>query len=66
MIVNHDKFQANVVKRNYNMNDQYTPFTDSDWATSDKSVKLSSVHINHKLSFNKQVFSQHKKASDLR
>ena len=30
MIVNHDKFQANVVKRNYNMNDQYTPFTDSD------------------------------------
>ena len=40
MLVNPDKFQASVVKRNSNMHNQCTLDIDGNRVTSDKSVQL--------------------------
>ena len=39
------------------MNDHYTFDNDGNRVTSDKSVNFLGIHIDHKLSFDKHVFS---------
>ena len=64
MIVNPDKFQAIVVKRNSNMNDQYTLDIDGNGVTLDKSVKLLGIHTDHELPFDRRIFPLCRKASN--
>ena len=64
VIVNRDKIQAIIVKRNPKMNDQFTFDIDGTRITSDKTVKLFSIDIPHKLSFDKYVSSLGKKANN--
>ena len=51
MIVNTDKFQAIIVKRNSDMCNQYTLNIDGNQVTSEKSVKLLGINTDNKLSF---------------
>ena len=64
MIVNADKFQPIIVKRNSNMCNQYILNIDGNQVTSEKSVKLLGINIDNKLSFDKDVSSLCKKASN--
>ena len=64
MIVNPDKFQAIIIKRNSNMEDQYTLNIDGNQVNSEKSVKLPGISIDNKLSFEEHVSSLCKKASN--
>ena len=64
MIVNPDKFQAIIIKRNSNMEDQYTLNIDGNQVNSEKSVKLLGISIDNKLSFEEHVSSLCKKASN--
>ena len=52
MIVNADKFQAIIVKRNSDMCNQYTLNIDGNRAISEKSVKLLGINIDNNLSTN--------------
>ena len=64
MIVNPDKFQAIIIKRNSNMEDQYTRNIDGNQVNSEKSVKLLGISVDNKLSFEEHVSSLCKKASN--
>ena len=64
MIVNADKFQAIIVKRNSGICNQYTLNIDVNQVTLEKSVKLLGINIDNKLSFDKHVSSLCKKASN--
>ena len=64
MIVNADKFQPIIVKRNSNMCNQYILNIDGNQVTSEKSVKLLGINIDNKLSFIKHVSSLCKKGSN--
>ena len=46
MIINADKFQAIIVKRNLDMFSQYTLNIDGNQVTSEKSVKLFGINID--------------------
>ena len=52
MIVNPDKFQANVVKRNNKMKVSYSLNINQEVINSENSVKLLGVEIDNKLSRN--------------
>ena len=56
MLVNPDTFQAIIVKRNSDMNNQHTPNIDGNQTTSEKSVKLLDINTDNKLSFDEHVF----------
>ena len=64
MIVNPDKFQAIIEKRISDMCNQYTLNIDGNQVTSEKSVKLLGINIDNKLSFDEQVSSLCKRASN--
>ena len=64
MIVNTDKFQAIIVKRNSDMCNQYTLNIDGNQVTSEKSVKLLGINIDTKLSFDEHLSPLCKKASN--
>ena len=55
MIVNPDKFQAIVVKRNNKMKDSYSLNINREVINSENSVKLLGVEIDNKLSFEKHI-----------
>ena len=64
MIVNADKFQAIIVKRNSDMCNQYALNIDGNQVTSEKYVKLLRINIDDKLSFDEHVSSLCKKPSN--
>ena len=64
MIINADKFQAIIVKRNLDMFNQYTLNIDGNQVTSEKSVKLLGINIDIKLSFDEPVSLICQKASN--
>ena len=64
MVVNPDKFQAIVVKRNNKMKDSYSLNTNQEVINSENSVRLLGVEIDNKLSFEKHVSTLFKKASN--
>ena len=64
MIVNPDKFQAIVVKRNNKMKDSYSLNINQEVINSENSVKLLEVEIDNKLSFEKDISTLVKKASN--
>ena len=63
MIVNPDKFQAIVVKRNNKMKDSYSLNINQEVINSENCVKLLGVEIDDKLSFEKHISTLVKKAS---
>ena len=65
MIVNPDKFQAVVVKRNNKMKDSY-PLNINQAVTNSKNcVKLFGVEIDNKLSFEKHLYTRQKASNQL-
>ena len=64
MIVNADKFQAIIVKRNSDMCSQYTLNIDNNEVALEKSVKLLGIEIDDKLFFDEHLSSLCKKASN--
>ena len=66
MVVNIDKFLAIIVKQNSDMCNQYALNIDGNQVTSEKSVKLISINIDNKLSFDEHFSSLWKKASNQR
>ena len=64
MIVNPDKFQAIVVKRNNKMKDSYSLNINQEVINSENCVKLLGVKIDNKLSFKKHISALVKKASN--
>ena len=56
MIVNPDKFQAIVVKRNNKMKDSYSLNINHEVINSENCVKLLGVETDNKLSFEKKYF----------
>ena len=61
MIVNADKFQEIIVKRNSDISNQYTLNIDDNQVTSKKSVKLLGINIDNRLSLYEHIFSLCKK-----
>ena len=64
MIVNPEKFQAIVVKRNNKMKDSYSLNINQEVINSENCVKLLGVEIDNKLSFEKHISTLVKKASN--
>ena len=64
MIINPDKFQAIVVKRNNKMKDSYSLNLNQEVINSENSVKLLGIEIDNKLSFEKHISTLVKKASN--
>lgn len=64
MIVNPEKFQAIVVKKNAKMKDSYPLFINDQTINSENSVKLLGIEIDNKLSFEKHISNLCKKASN--
>ena len=62
MIVNPDKFQAIVVKKNCRMKDSYALNINKQIINSENCVKLVRIEINNTLSFDKHIFNLCKKA----
>ena len=61
MIVNPDKFQAIVVKRNNKMKDSYSLNINQEVINSENCVKMLGVETDNKLSFEKHVSTLVKK-----
>ena len=64
MIVNPDKFQAIIVKKNTNIKDSYPLKINDQIINSESSVKLLGIEIDNKLSFDKHISTLCKKASN--
>ena len=64
VIVNPDKFQTIIAKRNSDMSNQYALNIDGNQVTSEKSIKLLGVNTDNKLSFDEHVFSLCKKVTN--
>ena len=64
MIVNPDKFQAIIVKRNNKMKDPYSLNINQEVINFENSVKLLGVEIDNKLTFEKRISTLIKKASN--
>ena len=64
MIVNPDKFQAIVVKKNCRMKDSYALNINKQIINSENCVKLVRIEIDNTLSFDKHIFNLCKKASN--
>ena len=64
MIVNPDKFQAIVVKKNCRMKDSYALNINNQTINSENCVKLLGIEIDSTVSFNKHISSLCKKASN--
>ena len=64
MIVNPDKFQAIVVKKNCRMKDSYALNINNQTINSENCVKLLGIEIDNTLSFNKHISTLCKKASN--
>ena len=64
MIVNPDKFQGIVVKRNNKMKDSYSLNINQDVINSENSVIFLGVEIDNKLSFEKHISTLVKKTSN--
>ena len=64
MIVNPDKFQAIVVKRNNKMKDSYSLNINQEVINSENCVKLLGVETDNELSFEKHISTLVKKASN--
>ena len=55
MIVNPDKFQAIVIKKNCRMKDSYALKINNQTINSENCVKLLGIEIDNTLSFNKHI-----------
>ena len=64
MIVNPDKFQAIVIKKNFRMKDSYALNINNQTINSENCVKLHGIETDNTLSFNKHISSLCKKASN--
>ena len=64
MIVNPDKFQAIVVKKNCRMKDSYALNINKQTINSENCVKLLVIEIDNTLSFDKHISNLCKKASN--
>ena len=64
MIVNPDKFQAIVVKKNCRTKDSYALNIKKQTINSENCVKLLGIKIDNKLSFDKHISNLCKKASN--
>ena len=64
MIVNPEKFQAIVVKKNAKMKDSYPLNINDLTINSENSVKLLSIEIDNKLSFEQHIYTLRNKASN--
>ena len=64
MIVNPDKFQAIIVKKNAKIKDSYPLKINDQIINSENSVKLLGIEIDNKLSFDKHISTLSKKASN--
>ena len=64
MIVNPDKFQAIVIKKNCRMKDSYALNINNQTINSENCVKLLGIEIDNTLSFNKHISTLCKKASN--
>ena len=64
MIVNPEKFQAIVIKRNNKMKDSYSLNINQEAINTENSVKFLGVEIDNKLSFEKHISTLVKKASN--
>ena len=61
MIVNPDKFQATIVKKNCRMKDSCALNTNKQTINSENCIKLLGIEIDNTLSFNKHVYTLCKK-----
>ena len=64
MIVNPNKFQAIVLKRNNKIKDSYPLSINQEVINTENCVKLVGVEIDYKLSFKKLISALGKKASN--
>ena len=64
MIVNPDKFQANVVKKNCRMKYSYALNINNQTISSENCVKLLGIEIDNTVSFNKHISRLCEKASN--
>ena len=64
MIVNLDKFQAIIVKKNAKIKDSYPLKINDQIINSENSVKLLGIEIDSKLSFDRHISTLCKKASN--
>ena len=62
MVVNPDKFQVIVVKKNCRMKDSYALNINKQTINSENSVKLLGIEIDNTLSFDKHIFNLCKKS----
>ena len=65
MIVNHNKLQAIIVKRNNKMKDSYPLIMKQEVINFEKCVKLDGVEIDNKLSFEKYISTPDKNGNRL-
>ena len=64
MIVNPDKFQAIIVKKNAKIKDSYPLKINYQIINSENTVKLLGIETDNKLSFDKHISTLCKKASN--
>ena len=66
MIVNPDKFQAIVLKKNCRMKDSYALNINSKTINSENCVKLLEMEIDNTPSFNKHIYSLQKSRQSIK